>query len=82
MFHFKMVSVQDQMWSRADIANEWRRYKCIFLYENISIAIKISTDFVTWGLIDNSSALAQIMTWCRTDNKPLCELMMAENTEA
>ena len=38
-------------------------FKCIFLNENISIAIKISLKFVPKGSINNIPALVQIMAW-------------------
>ena len=41
-------------------------YKCIFLNENVSIAIKISLKFVPKGPINNIPALVQIMA-CRLD---------------
>ena len=49
--------------------------KCIFLNENVWIAIKISLKFVPMGPIDNISALVQIMAWRRTGDKPLSEPM-------
>ena len=46
-------------------------FKCIFLNENISIAIKISLKFVSKVPIDNIPALVQIMAWRRPGDKPL-----------
>ena len=40
-------------------------FKCIFLNENVSIAIKISLKFVPKGPINNIPALVQIMAWRR-----------------
>ena len=46
-------------------------FKCIFIHENIWIAINISLKFVPDGLIINISALVQIMAWRRPGDKPL-----------
>ena len=51
-------------------------FKCIFLNENVSIAIKISLKFVPKGPINNNLALVQIMAWRRPGDKPLSEPMM------
>ena len=51
-------------------------FRCIFLNENIWIAINISRSFVLKGLIDNIPALVQIMAWRRSGDKPLSEPMM------
>ena len=32
--------------------------------------------------IDDKSAYVQVMAWCRTDNKPLPELMLADFCDA
>ena len=53
-----------------------RFFKCIFLNENVSIAIKISLKFVLKGPINNIPALVQIMTRRRPGDKPLSEPMM------
>ena len=45
---------------------------CIFLNENVWISLK----FVLQGLINNISALVQIMAWHRPGNKPLSGPMM------
>ena len=45
-------------------------FKCIFLNENVSIAIKISLKFVFKGPINNIPALVQIMDWRRPGDKP------------
>ena len=50
--------------------------KCIFLNENVSIAIKISLKFVPKGQINNIPALIQTMAWRRPGVKPLSEPMM------
>ena len=51
-------------------------FKCIFLYENAWILIKISLKFVPKGPINNIPALVQIMAWRRPGDKPLYEPMM------
>ena len=51
-------------------------FKCIFLNENVSIAVKISLKFVPKGPINNIPALVQIMAWRRPGDKPLSEPMM------
>ena len=51
-------------------------FKCIFLNENASIAIKISLTFVPNGPFNNNQALVQIMAWRRPGDKPLSEPMM------
>ena len=56
--------------------------KCIFLNENDRILIQISMKFVLKGLIDNQSALGQVMGWRRMGHKPLSEPMMTQVTDA
>ena len=51
-------------------------FKCIFLNENMSIAIKISLKFVPKVPINNIPALVQIMAWRRPGDKPLSEPMI------
>ena len=51
-------------------------FKCIFLNENVWIAIEISLKFVPKGDINNIPALVQIMAWRRLGDKPLSEPMM------
>ena len=46
-------------------------FKCIFLNEHFRITNKISLKYALWGLIDNMSALVQIMAWCREGDRPL-----------
>ena len=50
--------------------------KCIFLNENVSIAIKISLKFVPKGPINNIPPLVQIMARRRPGDKPLSEPIM------
>ena len=51
-------------------------FRCIFLNENIWIAINISLSFVPKGPIDTIPALVQIMAWRRSGDKPLSEPMV------
>ena len=51
-------------------------FKCIFLFENVWIWIKISLKFVPKVRINNIPALVQIMAWRRIGDKPLSEPMM------
>ena len=51
-------------------------FKCIFLNENVWIAIKISLKFVPKGPINNIQALVQIMAWRRPGDKQLSEPVM------
>ena len=45
-------------------------FKSIF-YENFSISNKFSLKCVLYGVLDNMSALVQIMAWCQICDKPL-----------
>ena len=54
-------------------------FNCIFLNENVWIAIKISLKFVPKSPINNIPALVQIMTWRRSGDKPLSEPMMVSS---
>ena len=56
-------------------------FKCIFMNEKFHISIRISVKFVPMGLIDNNSALVQVMVWRRTGNKPLHESMLPQFTD-
>ena len=56
--------------------------KHIFLNENNRTSIQISLKFVPKGLIDNASALVQVMAWRRTGDKPLPEAMMTQFIDA
>ena len=56
-------------------------FKCIFLNEYDKIQIPISLKFVPRSLIDNKSALVQVMAWRRTGDKPLPELMLTQFTD-
>ena len=51
-------------------------FKCIFINENVWIAIKISLIFVPKGPINNIPAMVQIMAWRWLGDKPLSEPMM------
>ena len=51
-------------------------FKGIFWNENVWISIEISLKFVS-RLINNITALVQIVAWCRSGDKPLSESTMA-----
>ena len=51
-------------------------FKCIFWYENVWIAIKISLMFVPMSPSNNIPALFQIMAWRLPGDKPLSETML------
>ena len=57
-------------------------FKCIFLNEKFCISIRISLKFVLSSLINNTSALVQVMAWRRTGGKPLPEPMLTQFTDA
>ena len=50
--------------------------KCIFMYENVWIPIRISLKFVPKRPINNIPPFFQIMAWRRPGDKPLSEPMM------
>ena len=51
-------------------------FKCIFLNENVILAIEISLKFVPNGPINNIPALVQIMARRHTGDEPLSEPML------
>ena len=55
-------------------------FKCMFLNENISVAITNSLAFVPKGPINNIAVLVLIMDWCCPGDKPLSEPMMVSLT--
>ena len=55
-------------------------FKCIFINERFCISIQISLKFVPKDLINNNSALVQVMAWHRTGDKPLPEPMVTQFT--
>ena len=57
-------------------------FKCIFMNETFCISIRVSLKFVPHGLIDNKSALVQVMAWRRTGDKPLPEPVLTQFTDA
>ena len=57
-------------------------FKHNFFNENIRIYIHISLKFVPASLIDNTSALVQVMAWRRVGDKPLPEPMITQFTDA
>ena len=50
--------------------------RCILVNEKFCILITISLKFVPESLIDNKSALVQVMAWHPTGDKPLPEPML------
>ena len=52
--------------------------KWVFLNENNRIPIQIALKFVPRSLIENKTALVQVMAWCRAGDKPLPETMLAQ----
>ena len=57
-------------------------FKCIFFKEKFCILIQIWLKFVTKDPIDNTSALVQVMAWCRTGDKPLPEAILTQLIDA
>ena len=55
--------------------------KRIFLHENIIISIQMPLQIVFKGVIDNKSALIQVMAWRRTGDMLLHEAMMTRFSE-
>ena len=67
-----------QAWSEKEGFNamkpreEGRLFKYVYLDENVSISFEIPLKFAALtGSIGNKSALAQVMAWRRTGDKPL-----------
>ena len=56
--------------------------KCIYVNEKFCISIQVSLKFVPKGLIENKTALVQIMAWRPKGNKPLSEPMLTQFTDA
>ena len=54
----------------------------IFVNEDVWISIKISSNFVPKGPIDNTPALVQVMAWHRIGNKPLPEPILTQFIDA
>ena len=50
--------------------------------EKFCILIQISMKFVSRSLIDNMSALVQVMAWRQTGDKPLPEPMLTQFADA
>ena len=83
--HRNLASVPERLthwrWGKmTDISSDYI-FTCNFLNENCWISNKISLKYVPWGLIDNMSALVQIMAWRQTGNKPLSDPMMTHFTD-
>ena len=57
-------------------------FKGIFLNETDKIQIQISLKLVPRSPINNKSALARVMAWRWTGDKPLPEPMMTQFTDA
>ena len=57
-------------------------FKCIFMNEKLRILIQNSLKFFPKGPINNKAALAQVMAWRRTGDKPLPERILDEFTDA
>ena len=56
-------------------------FKCILMNEKFCILIQISQKFIPKGLIDNKSALVQVMAWPWTGAKRIPEPMMTQYTD-
>ena len=54
-------------------------FTCIVFNENCCILIKLSSQYVRKGPIDNNRALDQIMAWRPSGDKPLSEPMMVSS---
>ena len=57
------------------------KYILNLLNENAWSLLKISRKFVPKVQMNNFPALVQIMAWCRSNDKPLSEPMMAQYTD-
>ena len=57
-------------------------FKHTFVNENIRTSIQISLKFAPPSVIDNKSALVQVMAWHWIGGKPLPEAMMTQFTNA
>ena len=57
-------------------------FMCILMNEKFSILIRISLKFVLKGPIYNKSALARVMAWCQTGDKPLSEPLLIHFIDA
>ena len=55
---------------------------CIFMNDKHRILIRMSLKFVPEDLIDNKSALVQVMVWRQTSDKRLLEPVLDEFTDA
>ena len=56
-------------------------FKCIFMNGKFCILIQISLKIVPNGLVDNQSALVQVMAWHRAGNKWYLEPLLTQSTE-
>ena len=57
-------------------------FKCILLNENDKIPIELSLKLVPMSPIDKKPALAWVIAWHRTGDRPLPEPMMTQFTDA
>ena len=57
-------------------------FKCILLNENERVPIRISLKLGPRSPIDNKPALARVMAWHRTSDKPLPDPMLTQFTDA
>ena len=79
--HGKVVTITTLGFSTLRLRQNDRQFaddifKCIFLDEIIWISVEISLKFVPGGLVNNISALVQIMAWRWPGDKPLSEPVM------
>ena len=62
------------IWWRHHVGEQYYSHSnghCLILNENCWFSSKISSKHVPSGLADNKWVLVQIMTWCRTGDRPL-----------
>ena len=57
-------------------------FKHILMNEKFCISIRISLKVIPNSLIDNESALIQVMAWRRAGDKPLPEPLLTHFTDA
>ena len=53
-----------------------------FVNETCLVSILLSLKSVTWGMVDDESALDYIMAGCRTGDKPLSKSLMTQYSDA
>ena len=57
-------------------------FKCISFNDKISISIRMTLKLIPEGLINNSSAMVQVMAWCHAGDNPLPEPMLTKIYDA